>query len=77
MSSKRLQTSDACKLSQNIFKLQEITFKTLEIDKICAQLNKINDNLRSAISFFDYHISLIHLRTAILKLSKEWVDARL
>ena len=58
MSSKRLQTSDACKLSQNIFKPQEITFKTLEIDKICAQLNKINDNLRSAVSFFDWsHIA--------------------
>ena len=54
MSSKRLQTSDACKLSQNIFKPQEIIFKTLEIDKICAQLNKRNDDLRSAVSFFDW-----------------------
>ena len=67
MSSKRLQTSDAQKISKSIFIHQEIMFKTLEIEKVCAQFNKMKDNLRSFVSLIGC-ILLIHLRKAILKL---------
>lgn len=42
--SKRLQNSETYKLSQSIFIQQCITFKILEIDKVCAYLNKMKDN---------------------------------
>ena len=45
MSSKRLQTSDAYKISQRAFIQQEITSKTLEIEKVREQLNKMKDDL--------------------------------
>ena len=54
MSSKRLQTSDAYKISQRVFIQQEITFKTLEIEKVREQLEKMKDDLRTVVSFFDW-----------------------
>ena len=58
MSSKRLQTSDKYKLSQRVFIQQEITFKTLKTDKVRVQLNKMKDDLRTVVSFFDWlHIA--------------------
>ena len=54
MSSKRLQTSDAYKISQRVFIQQEITFKTLEIEKVCEQLNKMEDDLGTVVSFFGW-----------------------
>ena len=58
MSSKRLQSYDACEISQRIFIQQEITFKTLEIEKVCEQLNKMKNDLRTVVRFFDWsHIA--------------------
>ena len=53
MSSKRLQTSDKYKISQRVFTQQETTFQTLMIEKVCEQLNKVKDDLRTVVSFFD------------------------
>ena len=48
--------SDAYTLSQRAFIQKEI--KTLEIKKVCAQLNKMKDDLRTVVSFFDWsHIA--------------------
>ena len=58
MSSKRLQSCDAYEISQRIFIQQEITFKTLEVGKVCEQLNKMKNDLRTVVSFFDWsHIA--------------------
>ena len=58
MSSKRLQSYDAYEISQRIFIQQEITFKTLEIEKVCEQLNKMKNDLRTVVRFFDWsHIA--------------------
>ena len=58
MSSKRLQTSDAFKILLHVSIQQEITFKTLGNEKVCKQLNKMKDDLRTAVCFFDWsHIA--------------------
>ena len=54
MSSKRLQTSDAFKILLHVSIQQEITFKTLENEKVCKQLNKMKDDLRTVVCFFDW-----------------------
>ena len=57
MSSKRLQTSDAFKML-HVSIQQEITFKTLKNEKVCKQLNKMKDDLRTVVCFFDWsHIA--------------------
>ena len=62
---------NAYKILQRVFIQQEIMFKTLEIEKVREQLNKMKDDLRTVVSFFHWCILLIHLQKAILKLSKE------
>lgn len=58
MSWKRLQASDAYRHSKCLFIEQEITFKTLEIDKVREKVNKMKDELRTVLRFFDWsHIS--------------------
>ena len=58
MSLKKSQPSNAYKISQSVFVQEEIRFKTLEIDKVCAQLNKMKNDLRTVVSFFDWsHIT--------------------
>ena len=37
-----------------VFIQQEITFKTLEIEKVREQLEKMKDDLRTVVSFFDW-----------------------
>ena len=52
------QSSDAYKISQRVFIQQEVTFKILEIEKVREQLNKMKDELRTVVSFFDWsHIA--------------------
>ena len=58
MPTKRLLTFDAYIISQQVFIQQEVKLKTLEIDKVRAQLSKMKDDLRSVLSFFDWsHIA--------------------
>ena len=54
MISKRLQPSDAYKLSQRVFIHYEIAFKTLENNKVCAQSTKMKDDFWIVVSFFDW-----------------------
>ena len=43
---------------RKVFIQQEITFKTLEIEKVREQLNKRKDDSRTVVSFFDWsHIA--------------------
>ena len=55
MSSKRSQSSNAYKIPQSVFVQQEIRFKTLEIDKVRAQLNKMKDDLRTVVTLVTYY----------------------
>ena len=58
MSSKRLQNSESYKRSQRMFLQEEVTFKTVEKEKIIRKIRKVKDDLRSVISFIDWtHIS--------------------
>ena len=58
MPTKRLRTFDAYIISQQVFIQQEVKLKTLEIDKVRAQLSKMKDGLRSVLSFLDWsHIA--------------------
>ena len=44
MPAKRLQAPDAYRLSKCLFIQQEITFKTLGIDKVPEKVNKMKDD---------------------------------
>ena len=58
LSSKRLQNSESYRRSQHLFLQEEITFKTIEREKIIRQLQKINNDLRTVMNFIDWtHIS--------------------
>ena len=76
MSSRRLQTSDAYKISQRVFLQQEITFKTLEIKKVHEQLNKMKVDLRTVVSFFDCsYIADTFLESNIKTIKRvKWVE---
>ena len=56
--SKRLQNSESYRRSQHLFLQEEITFKTIEKEKIIRELQKIKNDLRTVMNFIDWtHIS--------------------
>ena len=58
LSSKRLQNSESYRRSQHLFLQEEITFKTIEGEKIIRELQKIKNDLRTVMNFIDWtHIS--------------------
>ena len=58
MSSNRFQNSESYKHSQLMFLQEEVTFKTVEKEKIIREIRKLEDDLRSGIGFVDWiHIS--------------------
>ena len=58
LSSKRLQNSESYRRSQHLFLQEEITFKTIEREKIIRELQKIKNDLRTVMNFIDWtHIS--------------------
>ena len=58
LSSKRLQNSECYRRSQHLFLQEEITFKTIEKEKIIRELKKIKNDLRTVMNFIDWtHIS--------------------
>ena len=49
-----MQTSDAYRPSQSLFLQEEITFKSVEKEKIRKMLSKLEVDLRSVMSFVDW-----------------------
>ena len=58
MSSNRLQNSESYQRSTRLFLHEELTFKSIEREKIIREMQKITSDLRMAISFIDWiHVS--------------------
>ena len=57
-SSKQLENSESYRRSQRLFLQEEISFKTVEREKIIREIQLIRGDLRTAMSFLDWvHIS--------------------
>ena len=58
MSSNRLQNSESYQRSTSLFLHEELTFKSIEREKIIREMQKITSDLRMVISFIDWiHVS--------------------
>ena len=54
LSSKRLQNPESYRRSQHLFLQEEITFKTIEREKIIRGLQGIKNDLRTVMNFIDW-----------------------
>ena len=53
MSSKRLQSSEFCRISQGLILKEEILFKTVEREKTTSEMQLIRGDLTTVMSFLD------------------------